>query len=145
MALGILVFFVNVVTTPRSGARAGNDPWLGDTLEWYTTSPPPEHNFDQVPYVTSARPLRDLRRRLAARETGAPAARARGACCARRGRAAPALAVVSGAAGLDVVHRLLAALALPPLAALVAAAWVAHRRLCPPPRPRSSSSGSRRS
>jgi heme/copper-type cytochrome/quinol oxidase subunit 1 len=72
MAIGILIFFVNVIRTSRTGRRAGNDPWFGDTLEWYTTSPPPEHNFDQVPYVTSARPLRDLRRRLAARESGAP-------------------------------------------------------------------------
>ncbi len=45
------------------------------------------------------------------------------ACCA---------AVVSGALSLGAAHRVLAAIALPPLAALVAAAWVAHRRLLGP-------------
>ena len=64
MALGILLFAVNVLKTRRSGKRVGNDPWQADTLEWYTTSPPPPHNFERVPYVTSARPLYDLRRRL---------------------------------------------------------------------------------
>jgi protoheme IX farnesyltransferase len=42
------------------------------------------------------------------------------------------LAVVSGAASLGAAHRVLAALALPPLFALVVAAWLAHRRLLAP-------------
>jgi heme o synthase len=46
--------------------------------------------------------------------------------------AACGAAVVSGALELGAAHRGLAALALPPLAALVAAAWVEYRRLLVP-------------
>ena len=70
MGLGVLVILVNMAKTSRTGRRAGNDPWQANTLEWYTTSPPPEHNFDSVPYVTSPRPLYDLRRRLQESDAG---------------------------------------------------------------------------
>ncbi len=64
MTVGVIVFFVNAFRS-RNGPRAGNDPWLGDTLEWFAPSPPPPENFPQpLPYVSSARPLRDLRVRL---------------------------------------------------------------------------------
>jgi heme o synthase len=42
------------------------------------------------------------------------------------------LAVISGAASFGAAHRLLAALAVPPLVALVVAAWFVHRRLLLP-------------
>jgi protoheme IX farnesyltransferase len=47
------------------------------------------------------------------------------------GASAVALAVVSGARPLETAHRLLAALAVPPLSALVVASCIAHRRLLP--------------
>jgi cytochrome c oxidase subunit 1 len=60
-ALGILCFLANILSSLRSGKRAGRDPWDAWTLEWSTTSPPPEFNFSVSPVVKSRRPLWDMK------------------------------------------------------------------------------------
>jgi len=56
----VLIFILNVLKL-RNGQPAGDDPWEGNTLEWSTTSPPPEYNFRDIPVVESERPLFDAR------------------------------------------------------------------------------------
>ena len=51
LGIGVLLFFVNVVVTTRKGVKAPLDPWDARSLEWMTTSPPKEHNFDVIPTV----------------------------------------------------------------------------------------------
>jgi cytochrome c oxidase subunit 1 len=63
MALGVLVLIVDVVLALRRKIPAGDDPWGGYTLEWATTSPPPEHNFHWLPPIRSERPVFDWRHR----------------------------------------------------------------------------------
>jgi cytochrome c oxidase subunit I len=62
LALGVLVTVVNVLRSLKRGAVAGPDPWKANTLEWFTTSPPPPNNFDVVPRVRSVEPMKDIRR-----------------------------------------------------------------------------------
>jgi cytochrome c oxidase subunit I len=60
--LAMLVFLYNVWRSLRRGERAGDDPWGGHTLEWWTPSPPPPGNFvDALPPIRSNRPVWDAR------------------------------------------------------------------------------------
>jgi cytochrome c oxidase subunit 1 len=72
LGLGVMVSVFNFLRSYRHGKRAGNDPWKANTLEWFTQSPPPENNFDVVPRVRSAEPMKDIRREVG-RGVGEPA------------------------------------------------------------------------
>jgi cytochrome c oxidase subunit 1 len=60
-AAGTLVFVYNLARSYYAGKPAGPDPWDAWTLEWSTTSPPPDYNFAIEPTVNSRRPLWDLK------------------------------------------------------------------------------------
>ena len=51
IAVSMIVFLGNVIHSLRRGRVAGPDPWGADTLEWATSSPPPDYNFQHVPVV----------------------------------------------------------------------------------------------
>ncbi len=69
IALGVLTFIINVVVSLRRRVPAGADPWLGHTLEWATSSPPPAQNFvTALPPIRSYTPLLDLRHEAEDRE-----------------------------------------------------------------------------
>ncbi|MCW3033396.1 MAG: ctaD [Solirubrobacterales bacterium] len=70
LAAGVAATVVNVVLSLRKGTVAGPDPWQANTLEWFTASPPPANNFDVVPLVRSAEPMKDIRREVARRSGG---------------------------------------------------------------------------
>jgi cytochrome c oxidase subunit I len=58
---GVLVFVFDLLKSLVKGESAGSDPWDAWTLEWSTTSPPPEYNFAKIPVVMSRRPLWDIK------------------------------------------------------------------------------------
>ena len=59
IAVSFLILLVNLWVSWRYPVPAGNDPWDGHTLEWFTTSPPPHHNYTHLPLIRSERPTWD--------------------------------------------------------------------------------------
>jgi cytochrome c oxidase subunit I+III len=51
MAVGILLFLINVAWSRKKGMIAGANPWNAATLEWATPSPPPPYSFIHLPTV----------------------------------------------------------------------------------------------
>ena len=76
IAVSVAPFLANVWLTLRRKDRDPEDPWEGNTLEWWTTSPPPAHNFDNLPPIRSERPVFDARQ---ARKQEVPVPAASGA------------------------------------------------------------------
>ena len=59
MAAASLLFVWNLAISLLRGKPAGDNPWQAWTLEWATTSPPPDENFHELPPIRSRRPLWD--------------------------------------------------------------------------------------
>ena len=52
LGLGYLIPMVYLLWSLRREKNAGPNPWGATGLEWKTPSPPPTHNFDEIPVVT---------------------------------------------------------------------------------------------
>ncbi len=49
LATGIIVMVINLIVSAQRGAKTTDNPWGSTTLEWQTTSPPPQLNFARTP------------------------------------------------------------------------------------------------
>ncbi|HEY9507700.1 MAG TPA: cytochrome c oxidase subunit I [Gemmatimonadales bacterium] len=58
-AAGVLLSLYNFFRSLRAGRPAGDNPWEADSLEWSTTSPPPNAQFALIPVVRDRHPLWD--------------------------------------------------------------------------------------
>ncbi|HEX6644403.1 MAG TPA: cbb3-type cytochrome c oxidase subunit I, partial [Gemmatimonadales bacterium] len=59
LAAALVMSVANFLWSVRRGRPAGNNPWLGDTLEWSVTSPPPSAQFGRLPVVVDRHPMWD--------------------------------------------------------------------------------------
>ncbi len=61
ISISMILFIINFWVSWKKPILSGPDPWLGHTLEWATTSPPPPKNFTSLPPIYSDSPLWDFR------------------------------------------------------------------------------------
>ena len=59
IGISTILFVVNVVISYAKPIVAGDNPWDASGLEWFTSSPPPHHNFTSLPPIRSERPVWD--------------------------------------------------------------------------------------
>jgi cytochrome c oxidase subunit 1 len=52
LGVGTLIILFNLFYSAKYGKKVGSNPWGARTLEWSVASPPPEHNFTELPVVT---------------------------------------------------------------------------------------------
>lgn len=78
MAIGFLIFIMNMWKSLRKGMPASNNPWGASSIEWSISSPPPPYSFLSPPcylekeggFVEEGRPGTEIQKRL----TGVPIA-----------------------------------------------------------------------
>ena len=73
VAFGIFSMFMQIYVSVRDREKNRDltgDPWGGRTLEWMTSSPPPEYNFAVIPTVRDRDPFLDMKIRGDAYEIG---------------------------------------------------------------------------
>jgi cytochrome c oxidase subunit 1 len=59
IGISFVFLLVNFFVSWRKPIPAGDNPWDAHTLEWFTTSPPPHHNYTHLPPIRSERPTWD--------------------------------------------------------------------------------------
>ncbi len=59
IAASFAVLLWNLWISWRDPVPSGDNPWDAHTLEWFTTSPPPHHNYSHLPAIRSERPTWD--------------------------------------------------------------------------------------
>ena len=72
IGVSIMIFVLNVAVTLLQPASEPADPWGGNSLEWATSSPPPPHNFDELPPIRTSRPVYDERKAVAVMAAAQP-------------------------------------------------------------------------